>query len=190
MNQINFLISMSGSLKIILGPMFSGKSTELIRILNRYKLLNKNILAINHSIDTRYGDNKIITHDKKHFDCKSVSLLMPFLESKEYIESDIIAIEEAQFFDDLFEFTLLSLDKFNKDVVIVGLDGNFKREPFGQILKLIPHCEKIVKLHALCLKCNDGTKASFSKRIINEEKEISVGSGDQYIPVCRMHYNS
>ena len=73
--------------------------------------------------------------------------------------------------------------------MIAGLDGNFKREPFGDILRLIPHAESVVKLHALCMKCRDGTKASFTKRIINSEDNILIGTSSEYIPVCRKHYN-
>ena len=180
---------MTGSLKIIMGSMFSGKSSEIIRIIKRYKLLNKKIMAINHSIDTRYDEQKIVSHDNVKMDCLSIDKLMPLIDTEDYKNSDVVVVEEAQFFDDLFNFVTLSADKYDKDVVIAGLDGNFKREPFGDILRLIPHAQSVVKLHALCMKCRDGTKASFTKRITNSEDNILIGTSSEYIPVCRKHYN-
>jgi thymidine kinase len=180
---------MTGSLKIIMGSMFSGKSSEIIRIIKRYKLLKKNILAINHKIDNRYAEKKIVSHDNEKVDCLSIDQLIPLIRSEDYKKSDVIVVEEAQFFTNLYEFVILSVDTYNKDVVIAGLDGNFKREPFGDILRLIPHAESVVKLHALCMKCCDGTKASFTKRITSSEDNIVIGTSDDYIPVCRKHYN-
>ena len=179
---------MCGSIKIIIGSMFSGKSTEIIRLINRYKTLKKNILAINHSSDIRYGENKIISHNKESHDCLSVTQLKPLLQDTRFNECDVIFIEEAQFFSDLFDFVTQSADFHNKIVVVAGLDGTYKREPFGDVLRLIPHAESVIKLHALCLKCNDGTTASFTKRIINDESDILVGSTESYIAVCRKHY--
>ena len=171
-----------------LGSMFSGKSTEILRLINRYKTLKKNILAINHSSDTRYGENKIISHNKESHDCLSISELTPLLQNKKFTDCEVIFIEEAQFFSDLFDFVTQSADIYKKIVVVAGLDGTYKREPFGDVLRLIPHAESVIKLHALCLKCNDGTKASFTKRIINNESDILVGSKESYIAVCRKHY--
>lgn len=179
---------MSGSIKIIMGSMFSGKSTEVIRVINRYKLLNKNVLAINHSLDTRYDKNKIVSHNKEKLDCLSTDNLMSLIDTDDYQISELVVIEEAQFFNDLYEFSVKSADIYHKNVVIAGLDGNFKREPFGQILQLIPHAESVVKLHALCMLCGDGTKASFTKRICENKKEILVGTKEEYLPVCRKHY--
>ena len=139
---------MAGSLKIIIGSMYSGKSTEMIRLLGRYKQLNKSILAINHSLDDRYDKNKIVTHNQQKMDCLSVDKLMPLLDNEDYINADIIAIEEAQFFTDLYDFTIQSIDIHNKIVIVAGLDGDYRKKAFGQILDLIPHCESVIKLHS------------------------------------------
>ena len=177
------------SLKIILGSMFSGKSSEIIRIIKRYRILNKHLLIINHSIDDRYDTSKIVTHDQEKIDCLATDKLMPLIESSDYQKSDVIVIEEAQFFKDLFDFVTLSVDTNNKTLVIAGLDGDYKREPFGDILRLIPHAESVNKLHALCTLCGDGTKASFTKRLVNNNQCVLVGSTESYIPVCRKHLN-
>ena len=173
---------------IILGCMFSGKSTEMIRRYNQYKAINKNILLINHLCDTRYGKNIVSSHNKVKIDCTSCKELLPLIDTELFTASEIIMIEEAQFFPDLYKFCITSADKHHKHVILSGLDGDFKREPFGDILKLIPHSEEVVKLHAMCKQCNDGTFASFTKRITNNKEQCLVGGLDHYIPVCRKHY--
>ena len=179
---------MIGELHLILGCMFSGKSSELIKIRSKYKILGKSLLAINHTIDTRYGSNKIITHDKKEIQCTQISTLMSIVSTDNYIYSDVILIEEAHFFEDLYDFTQYSVNKMNKIVYIAGLNGDYKQHLIGDIYKLIPMCDTLVKLSALCVICKDGTPAHFTKRIDGKESQIVVGSTDSYIPVCRRHH--
>ena len=173
-------------LHLIMGCMFSGKSSELLKIINRFKLLGKKILAVNHVFDQRYGSDKIISHDKKETKCKQIELLEPLIETDEYKNAEIIAIEEGHFFSDLVSFVNTSLDN-NKKIYVAGLNGDYQMKPIGQILDLVPMCETITKLSALCLECNDGTEANFSKRINANGKQIFVGS-KEYIPVCRKHF--
>jgi thymidine kinase len=179
-----------GYLKLIIGPMFAGKSTELLRIINMYKILNKKILIINHNINKRYDqpNSSIVTHDRNKIDnCLAVTSLNEI--SDEFIGlHDVIIIEELQFFEDAYINIVKMVDDFKKHVICAGLDGDFNRQPFGDVLRLIPHCDDIVKLKALCKKCGDGTPALFSKRIVNNDKTTLVGSNDCYEAVCRMHY--
>jgi thymidine kinase len=180
---------MKGSISLVIGGMFSGKSTELLRIIKRWEVIGKKIMVINHSFDDRYSNNKIATHDKQFTDCISTECLIPLMDTYEYRNSDIIVIEEGQFFKDLFEFTTTSADKNNKKLVIAGLDGDSNREPFGDILRLIPHSESVIKLSAICLMCNDGTTAHFSKRLNNSnDSQVQVGTGHDYVAVCRKHF--
>jgi len=176
----------TGEIHLIIGFMFSGKSTELMKIINRFKLLNRKILAINHIFDKRYGSDKIISHDRNEEACVQIEKLKPLLDNLEYKEADIIVIEEGHFFEDLYEFVMYSCG-MNKKVYVAGLSGDYKLEPIGDILKLIPCCDTVTKLSALCLKCNDGTNAYFSKRIKLNNDQILVGS-KEYIPVCRKHF--
>ena len=180
---------MKGRIDIIMGCMFSGKSTEIIRIINRYKALEKKILIINHKSDNRYKENSIATHSNMFINCISLSDLNEITNSKEYNynECEVIVIEEAQFFNGLYNFALNAADNDNKIVVIAGLDGDSNREEFGDIIKLIPKCDSVTKLHALCLTCKDGTLASFTKRIVEDKSKILVGV-NEFIPVCRYHY--
>jgi len=177
-----------GRLEIIMGCMFSGKSTEIIKVINKYKILNKNIMTITHSIDTRYDkDANIVTHDKIMHKCINSETLLALNNTKNYNDADVVLIEEAQFFPDLYKFVVDGVNKDRKTMIVAGLDGDYKQEAFGDILKLIPHAEKITKLDALCLKCNDGTPATFTKRIVSSDKQTLVGSTDSYIAVCRQH---
>jgi thymidine kinase len=179
-----------GRIELVIGPMFAGKSGELIKTVNRYKIINKKILIVNHSINNRYGTNFISTHDKKILeDCIIVDKLSSLSENKSYLESEIIVIEELQFFEDAFDFIINAADNDHKTIIGVGLSGDFNREPFGDILKLIPHAEKITKLSAFCKECNDGTKAHFSKLVkSNDKNQVQVGSIEKYEAVCRKHY--
>jgi len=179
-----------GRLEIIIGPMFSGKSTRVIEICNRYESIGKNVLNITHIIDNRYGDGVISSHNKIQKKATCIDRLMLLITSKNYIKSEIILIEEGQFFSDLVEFVKLSVDIDKKHVIVAGLNGDYKRERFGDILDLIPMAENVEMLTAFCKKCNDGTLAHFTKRIIvDKHTQTLVGSDDLYIPVCRFHYS-
>ncbi len=185
---------MSGRIELIIGPMYASKSSELIKIANRYKCIGKNILAINHILNNRYGTNNISTHDKYILDnCIHLDKLNSLLDSNYhnlYIEAEIIIIEELQFFSDAFDFITHAADIDNKIIIAAGLNGDFNRSPFGDILRLIPHAEKITKLSALCKYCSDGTNAHFSKLIVNKiDGQIMIGGNDKYEAVCRKHYN-
>lgn len=178
----------TGYLELIIGPMYAGKSTELIRIINRYKCLDKNIAVINHTFNNRYGSSGLTTHNKEKFDqCIIVSKLKD-IEYNILKNIQVIIIEELQFFEDAYDVIIDWCDKKGKTVIAAGLDGDFRRNPFGDVLKLIPHAEKITKLNALCKKCGDGTLAHFTNRIVNDNSRTLVGSDDIYEAVCRSHY--
>lgn len=181
-----------GSLELIIGPMYAGKSTELIRIINRFKCLDKNVLVINHSINNRYGSSSLTTHNRESFDeCVILDKLIDIHseENQEIFEkADVIVIEELQFFGDAYDAIVDWIDHRGKCVVAAGLDGDARKLPFGDVLRLIPHAEKVRKLNALCKRCGDGTKAHFSKRITADEQTVLVGSDDVYEAVCRKHF--
>ena len=177
-----------GRIDVIIGCMFSGKSTEIIRQYKRYLSIGKNVLLINHKCDNRYGEGVVSSHDKMQLNCVSCSKLFNLIDEDVFINADIIMIEEAQFFKDLFNFVINAADVLNKVVIISGLDGDYKRKPFGDILKLIPHAENVTKLKALCKICNNGTPGCFTMRIVCNDNQLLVGGIDSYIPVCRSHY--
>lgn len=177
-----------GSLELFIGPMFSGKSTELIKNVRLYKIINKKVLVIKPQIDNRYDNNRIVSHAGEKEDCITTSDLKN-IELETILEHDIIVIDEGQFFKSLKECCLLWVEKYNKHVIVGGLDGDFQRNPMGEILDLIPYADTYEKYCALCKFCNDGTKAIFSKRIINSnENQILIGGAETYVSVCRKHY--
>lgn len=188
LNHHPYTMSNVSRIEIILGCMYSGKSTELIRRCMRYEAIGKNVLLVNHSLDTR-TDDSIKTHNNQKEKAIKVSNLMSIVNMVEYIDSEVIGIDEAQFFEDLYEFVIYS-EKFNKFVIISGLDGDFERKPFGQILQCIPLCDSVVKLSAMDMVDKDGSPAIFSKRIVNSENQLLIGATDSYIAVSRKNYHT
>lgn len=177
---------LEGYLHLILGPMFSGKTTEIIRLYNNYSKIDKRILVINYKEDNRYHDTLLSTHDKIMI--PSVNLFkLEELADEEINTYDVILINEGQFFTDLVTQVLKYIEKMNKIVYVCGLDGDFRRKKFGSILDLIPYCNEITKLKAFCAICKNGKPGLFSKRIIQDETQIVIGN-DIYIPVCRGCY--
>tara|TARA_Y100000389_G_C17451612_1_gene515246 strand:- start:2197 stop:2772 length:576 start_codon:yes stop_codon:yes gene_type:complete len=179
-----------GSLEIIMGPMFSGKTTELCRRVRRLECTTHPLLIVNHDSDTRYGNSgQTLTHDKAGCASVPVSKLRELQDKDEYKKAFFIFINEAQFFEDLVPFVYQAVEKDAKQVVVFGLDGDFKRKAFGSILELIPLANSVQKLAAVCKLCGDGTPALFTKRIVSETKQHLVGGDDMYMAVCRKHYH-
>jgi thymidine kinase len=175
-------------LEIIIGPMFSGKSTEIIKKIKLLQKIDKKVLIIKPVIDNRYETNKITTHNHESVDC----IILNNLNDMDFssIESfDALVIDEAQFFSDLYEVIKFILDNFNINIIVAGLDGDFQRKPIGQILNLIPLADKCIKLNSYCSLCKDLTEAPFSFRLDQSKEIFLVGGADKYIPVCRMHYD-
>lgn len=197
----------AGYLELIVGPMYSGKTSRLVEVYNKCKFCNISVSVINHTIDNRYDEELLSTHDQIKIPCikterlmdlwldSSINILEDDISSisriKEIFQisrSEVILINEGQFFPDLKEFVDYLL-KNEKKVYICGLDGDFERKKFGQILDLIPLCDKVTKLTSLCSLCKDGTPGIFSMRLTKETEQTVVGS-DNYIPVCRKCYES
>lgn len=182
-----------GELHLIIGPMYAGKSTELIRRINRYKFLGYNVLCINHSINCRYGSCNITTHNKEEFtECYSIDELKKLYEDEKvkdlYQDADVVIIEEVQFFKDAYDIIKQIVDIDKKVVIGAGLVSDFNREPFGDILRLIPIADTFEQLTALCSRCKDGTPASFTKRNTEDKEKELVGSFGVYEAVCRFHF--
>jgi thymidine kinase len=176
-----------GRLELIIGNMFSGKSSELIRRINREKSIQKKILVINFIGDNRYSNNSVATHDNTKVSSLKLGKLsdLPPDMIKQY---DSFFIDEGQFFPDLYTFVKNIVDHGCKHVVVSGLDGDSNRDPFGDIIKLIPISDTVDKLTAYCIKCNNGTLGPFTKKISSNTHIIDIGGIDKYIPVCRNHY--
>jgi thymidine kinase len=188
-------------LEIITGPMFSGKTSKLLEIYKQCNFCNIRVAVINHSEDKRYDDSMLSTHDKTMIPCiqtDKISSVWFYENLEETIDieigndhmklrsSDVILINEAQFFDDLY-LCVRDMLLQNKKIFIAGLDGDFERKKFGQILDLFPLCDKVTKLTSLCSLCKNGEAGIFSMRLNNDKTQMLIGS-DNYIPVCRNCY--
>jgi thymidine kinase len=176
-------------LEIILGPMFSGKTSKLAEIYKQCMFCNIPVAVINFALDTRYHDTMMSTHDKHMIPCIQTMLLAPIWDTNDQVRSaDVILINEGQFFEDLYP-AVESMLKSGKKIYISGLDGDFQRKKFGQILDLIPLCDKVTKLTSLCSICKNGEPGIFSMRLTSETQQTLIGS-DNYVPVCRICYKS
>ena len=182
------------TLDLIIGPMYSGKSTELIRRLTIFEKMNLKVLYINSKIDDR-SDENFSTHSPilKSIGNISSRKVQKLDELEDYInEYNVIGIDEAQFFDNLQDFVLDLVENKNKKVIIAGLSGDYKRDIFGDIISLIRYCDNITKLNPFCKICIENNNiikpALFTKRITESDKVIVVGSQDTYIPTCRLCY--
>jgi len=176
------------SLELIVGPMFSGKSTELIRRVNRLRTIGKPFVVYNSVNDDRYGLQGVYTHNQESIPSVSVTLLRDQLGSSAFLGAEYIFIEEAQFFKDLYNFVKDACELHGKHVVVIGLNGDSDRMPFGQVNDLMPLADDITMLKSLCSICKDGKPGIFSKRLIENSGQICVGSVDSYVAVCRDCY--
>ncbi len=184
MNQQEFLYR--GSIEVITGSMFSGKTEELMRRLRRAEIAKLRIQIFKPSIDKRYVEKAIVSHDYNS------TLSIPVENSSQILPQclhvDVVGIDEAQFFDLELPSVCEKLADKGIRVVVAGLDMDFQGNPFGSIPALMAIADDIVKLHAVCLVC--GRAALYSYRIRSENKDtILIGEKEKYEPRCRICYN-
>ena len=173
-------------LSIIMGNMFSGKTSELIRRLKRLKVLGKQIVVVNSAKDTRSPDEVLKTHDNVKFDCHKVINLYELLGKCDFEDADVVAIDEAQFYPDLKHFIVTCMD-MGKDVIIAGLDGDAFQRKWGELLDCIPIASEVTKLSALCKYCRHETPGPFTKRIVEDRELELIGGSNMYVAVCHKH---
>lgn len=177
-------------LELYVGPMFSGKTAKILEIYKQCVFCEISVCIVNHSLDKRYHDTMVSSHDKVMAPClqaTELNELWSIAEKTSILKCcDVILINEGQFFPDLYE-VVTNMLKHKKKVYICGLDGDFERKKFGNILDLIPLCDKVTKLTSICSKCKNGTPGIFTMRLTTEKTQTVVGS-DNYIPVCRNCY--
>jgi thymidine kinase len=171
----------TGSIEVIAGSMFSGKTEELIRRLKRAKIARLKVEIFKPAIDTRYSLAEVVSHDEN-------SILSTPVENSGNImlltgDVDVIGIDEAQFFDTGLIDVSVSLANMGIRVIIAGLDMDFKGKPFGPIPGLMAVADHITKVHAICMRCGD--VAQFSHRLSAADKLVLLGEKDEYEPLCR-----
>ena len=175
-------MNFKGQIQSIFGPMFSGKTSELIRKIKRYNLAKKKCLVINFSKDNRYSsENKICSHDLVSIPAIKTHYLKD-ISSSFIADKQVIGIDEGQFFDDIVEMSQKWANE-GKIVIVAALDSSFKMQPFKKVTELLAISEFVQKLSAVCMEC--GNDAAFTKRIIEEDSLELVGGIDSYKPVCR-----
>jgi len=170
-----------GKIQLIVGPMFSGKSTELLRKMRIFEIAKHKTLVVKYAKDDRYSDAKLSTHDKQMRTAVKAHMLSEIEDLA--METSVIGIDEGQFFDDIFEFSN-RMANLGKIVIVAALDGTFEQKPFANIMKLVPCSESIVKLTAVCMTCY--RQAAFTRRIDASDKRVEViGNENMYAAACR-----
>ena len=172
-----------GYIQLIMGPMFSGKTTELLRRVKRYSIATYKCCLVKYENDDRYDKDGIATHDNELANAYACSSLSEVIDK--ITQHQVIGIDEGQFLPDLVE-CCEKLANEGKIVIVAALDGTFQRKPFGSILDLIPMAETVIKLKAVCMKCY--ADAAFTKRTVDSEKVELIGGADKYMAVCRSCY--
>lgn len=178
------------SVTLLLGPMYAGKSSELLRRFRRYQIANKQCFLIKYIKDNRYDQNgdRISTHDEYHTPCDYATegKLLTNIDLNTKIKNvDVICIDEGQFFDDIDEFADFYANQ-GKIIIISALDSDFRRQPFAKISNLIAMAEDYIKFTAIC-RC--GKDACYTKRISEETESIVIGGKNKYVSLCRSCYN-
>ncbi len=174
-----------GWIEVITGSMFSGKTEELIRRINRVKIANMDVIVFKPVVDKRFSENNIVSHNKTREFSVQVNKAAEILDLVNDIP--VVCIDEAQFFDNGLTDVCLKIANKGKRVIVAGLDMDFLGNPFGSMPDLLCVAEYITKLHAICTECGDLANFSFRKTA-NKEK-IMLGEKGEYTPLCRSCYN-
>lgn len=181
----NFSGERRGWIEVICGSMFSGKTEELIRRLKRAKIANLKVKIFKPSIDIRYNQTTVISHDSNFIDSISVDNSQSVLALSESV--DIVGIDEAQFFDNEIVNVCETLALQGIRIIVAGLDMDYKGRPFGPMPQLLAVADFITKLHAICVRC--GNIANMSYRKSANEDQVFLGEQDVYEPRCRKCYH-
>ena len=179
-------MSKVGSIKIILGCMYAGKTSKVITEYRKWHSISRKAICINFAGDERYGaDEAVYSHDLVKITCIKVGKLEQ-VRVEDISDADMILINEGQFFPDLVKYCVDWCERLGLNLIVSGLDGDYKREPFGSLLDLIPYADHIEKITAFCSLCKDGTEANFSHRLSREKEQVVIGNN--YLALCRKHY--
>jgi thymidine kinase len=174
----------TGSIEVISGSMFSGKTEELIRRLRRAKIAKMRVEIFKPRVDARYSEAEVVSHDE------NTILSTPVENSANILllssDVDVVGIDEAQFFDNGLIDVCNRLAEMGIRVIVAGLDMDFKGKPFGPIPGLMAIADYVTKVHAICMRC--GSVAQFSHRLGKNEKLVLLGEREEYEPLCRDCY--
>ncbi|GHT64062.1 thymidine kinase [Bacteroidia bacterium] len=185
-NETNvFNSGRTGSIEVICGSMFSGKTEELIRRLRRAVFAKQKVEIFKPAMEIRYSEEEIVSHDQNTITGTPVENSGNILLLSSDI--DVVGIDEAQFFDDGLPDVCNQLANQGIRVIVAGLDMDYKGNPFGPMPALCAIAEDVTKVHAICVEC--GRLASYSYRLVKNEKLILLGEKEEYQPLCRECFN-
>ena len=176
----------AGSIEVICGSMFSGKTEELIRRMKRAQFAKQKVEIYKPCIDVRYSEDKVVSHDSHSIPSTPIDSPAKMLELSSDVE--VVGVDEAQFFDSSIVEVLQALANKGIRVIIAGLDTDFLGKPFGPMPALMAVAEDIQKVHAICVRC--GSPANHSHRLSKSEELVLLGEKDEYEPLCRHCYNA
>jgi len=176
-----------GKFTLVLGPMFSGKTTELIRRCRRMMAIGKKVIIFNHKKDNRNGMHTVSTHDGVKLKAMSVDMITTHWLNEFVKEYDVIAFDEGQFFGGLRDAVNFLRKDMGKVVIVAGLSGDVEMNPWPVISSLIPMAGEIIHCRALCVKCH--RPAAFTKKLIPGGDRIDVGGKEKYMACCFDCYN-
>ncbi|MDR0865610.1 MAG: thymidine kinase [Candidatus Symbiothrix sp.] len=175
----------TGSIEVICGSMFSGKTEELIRRMKRAQFARQKVEIYKPAMDTRYSEDNIVSHDQNSIPSTPVESSGNILLLSG--DMDVVGIDEAQFFDDGLPDVCNQLANQGVRVIVAGLDMDFKGKPFGPMPALCAIADDVTKVHAICVEC--GRLAGYSYRLGNDKKLVLLGEKEEYQPLCRECYN-
>jgi thymidine kinase len=175
----------SGSIEVICGSMFSGKTEELIRRIKRAEIAKQKVFIFKPSVDVRYSASDVVSHDS------SVIASTPIDSSDSILQLvddsiDVVGIDEAQFIDNKLSEVCVKLANNGTRVIVAGLDMDFKGIPFGPMPALCAVADHVSKVHAICMQC--GSPALFSHRLVDDDSQVMLGEIKEYEPLCRHCY--
>ncbi|MFY0605752.1 MAG: thymidine kinase [Cyclobacteriaceae bacterium] len=177
----NQLLRKAGWVEVVCGSMFSGKTEELIRRLNRAVLAQQHVEIFKPAVDKRYSEKKVVSHNENAILSTPVNFAQDILLRAG--ECEVVGIDEAQFFDDQIIHVANQLANQGKRVIVAGLDMDFQGKPFAPMDQLMATAEYITKVHAICMNC--GNIASYSYRRTKSKKTVVLGEKDVYEALCR-----
>ena len=175
----------AGSIEVICGSMFSGKTEELIRMMKRAQFANQKVEIYKPCIDVRYSDDQVVSHDAHSIPSTPIDSPASMLLLSSDVE--VVGIDEAQFFDDTIVEVVQTLANRGVRVIIAGLDTDYMGKPFGPMPALMAVAEDVQKVHAICMKC--GSPANHSHRLSESDQLVVLGEKDIYEPLCRHCFN-
>ena len=172
----------SGWIEVVSGPMFSGKSEELIRLLRRAAIARQRVQVFKPALDDRFDSNDVVSHSQWRIPCETVERAGEILARLDP-RTEVVGVDEAQFFDSDLTTVCSHIANLGKRVIVAGLDMDYRGVPFGPMPELLAMAEEVRKIHAICSRC--GAPAAYTQRLTEDEEQVVVGAADKYEARCR-----